>query len=50
MPELSQMQEVVREIQAERADEFGDWRARVLYCVGLFTLLLVVVIAARWLS
>ena len=50
MPELSQMQEVVRDIQAERADEFGDWRARVLYCVGFFALLLVAVIAARWLS
>ena len=50
MPELSQMQEVVREIQAERADEFGDWRARVLYCVGLFTLLLFAVLAAGWLS
>lgn len=49
-PELSRMQEVVRDIQAERADEFGDWRARVLCCVGFFTLLLVAVIAARWLS
>jgi hypothetical protein len=49
-PELSQMQEVVRHIQAERADEFGDWRARVLWCVEFFTLLLVAVIAARWLS
>ena len=50
MPELKQMQEVVRDIQAEGAGEFGDWRARVLYCVGFFTLLLVAVIAARWLS
>ena len=50
MPKLSQMQEVVRDAQAERADEFGDWRARVLCCVGFFTLLLVAVIAARWLS
>ena len=45
-----QMQEVVRDFQAERADEFGDWRARVLCCVGFFTLLLVAVIAVRWLS
>jgi hypothetical protein len=50
MPKLSQMQEVVRDAQAERADEFGDWRTRVLCCVGFFTLLLVAVIAARWLS
>ena len=45
-----QMQEVVRDVQAERADEFGDWRARVLCCVGFFTLLLVVAVAAGWLS
>ena len=44
------MQEFVRDVQAVRADEFGDWRARVLCCVGFFTLLLVVVIAVRWLS
>ena len=30
--------------------EFADWRARVLCCVGFFTLLLVVVIAVWWLS
>jgi hypothetical protein len=45
-----QTQEVVRVVQAERADEFGEWRARVLCCVGFFTLLLVAVIAVRWLS
>jgi hypothetical protein len=45
-----QTQEVVRDVQAERADEFGEWRARVLCCVGFFTLLLVAVIAVRWLS
>ena len=47
--EVSQMQDAVRDAQAERADEFGDWRARVRY-VGFFTLLFVVVIAVRWLS
>jgi hypothetical protein len=31
-------------------EEFADWRARVLCCVGFFTLLLVAVIAVRWLS
>jgi hypothetical protein len=50
MPKSSQMQGVVRDVQAERADEFGGWRARVSYCVGFFTLLLVAIIAARWLS
>ena len=44
------MQEFVRDVHAVRADEFGDWRARVLCCVGFFTLLLIAVIAARWLS
>ena len=43
------MQDAVRDAQAERANEFGDWRARVRY-VGFFTLLLVAVIAVRWLS
>ena len=47
--EVSQMQDAVRDAQAERADEFGDWRARVRY-VGFFTLLFVVVIAVRCLS
>jgi hypothetical protein len=48
--EVSQMQEVVRDVHAVRADEIGDWSARVLCCVGFFTLLLVAVIALRWLS
>ena len=30
--------------------EFADWRAKVVTSVGFFTLLLVVVIAVRWLS
>jgi hypothetical protein len=48
--EVSRMQEVVRDVHAVRADEVGDWAARVLCCVGFFTLLLVAVIAVRWLS
>jgi hypothetical protein len=44
------MQEFVSDVHAVRADEFGDWRARVLCCVVFFSLLLVVVIAVRWLS
>jgi hypothetical protein len=43
-PELSQ-QEAVRGVQAERADDVGDWAAKVLICVGFFSLLLVVAIA-----
>ncbi len=45
-----QMQDVVRDVQAERADDWSDWRARVLCSVGFFALLLVAVIAVRWLS
>jgi hypothetical protein len=48
--EVSQMQEVVRGVHAVGVDEVGDWAARVLCCVGFFTLLLVAVIAVRWLS
>jgi hypothetical protein len=44
------MQEVVRGVHAVGVDEVGDWAARVLCCVGVFTLLLVAVIAVRWLS
>ncbi len=31
-------------------EEFADWRAKVLCYVGFFSLLLIVVIAVRWLS
>jgi hypothetical protein len=30
-------------------EEFADWRAMVLRCVGFFTLLIVAGIAVRWL-
>jgi hypothetical protein len=37
--------EAVRDVQAERAKEAGDWAAKVLICVGFFSLLLVIAIA-----
>jgi hypothetical protein len=39
-----------RNVHAIRADEFGRWQATVLTSVGFSTLLLIVVIAVRWLS
>jgi hypothetical protein len=39
-----------RDVQAERAEEAGDWAAKVLICVGFFSLLLVIAIAVGRLS
>ena len=42
--------ETVRGVKAERADEAGDWAAKVLICVGFFSLLLVIAMAVGRLS
>jgi hypothetical protein len=42
--------EAARDAQAERADEVGDWAAKVLICVGFFSLLLVIALAVGRLS
>lgn len=40
----------IRGERQRRANEFGDGAARVLGCVGLFSLLIVIAIAVLWLA